>query len=141
LGILNKGVKHITPVLNITRIYSAFASLGNLRKCLAVATSYATVRDVHVNNIPQPLSSMPEHVSQLTLINVTYRAITHLTFGVVRLLGKTECGTADAEEEARLRLLTPVVKAFAAEKCVTAMEEAMSALGGVGYMEENGIGR
>ncbi|TFY78945.1 hypothetical protein EWM64_g5065, partial [Hericium alpestre] len=35
----------------------------------------------------------------------------------------------------------PVVKAFAAEMAVPAMEECMAALGGQGYMEENIIGR
>ena len=141
LGPLNEGVKHISQVLNITRIHSAFASLGNLRKCLTVATSYANVRNIYNKNAPQLLSNTPLHVSQLASINMTYRAIAHLTFGAARLLGKTECGTASEGEEARLRLLTPVVKAFAAEKCVSAMEEAMSALGGAGYIEENGIGR
>jgi len=38
-------------------------------------------------------------------------------------------------------VLTPVAKAFAAEKTCTAMEDAMTALGGAGYMEENGFGR
>jgi len=60
---------------------------------------------------------------------------------VIRLLGKTECGVSNAEEGCRLRILTPVLKAFAAEKACAAMEEAMTLLGGAGYMEENGIGR
>jgi alkylation response protein AidB-like acyl-CoA dehydrogenase len=141
LGKLNKGVKHILPVLNITRIYSAFGGLGNLRKCLAIATSYSTVRNIYVNNSPQLLSNTPLHVSQLTSINVTYRALTHFTFGVVRLMGKIECGTANQGEEARLRLLTSVLKAFVSEKSVAVMEDAMTALGGAGYMEENAIGR
>ncbi|KAJ3497462.1 hypothetical protein NLJ89_g10346 [Agrocybe chaxingu] len=38
-------------------------------------------------------------------------------------------------------MLTPVAKAYAAEKASVGMEEAMSALGGAGYMEENGFGR
>jgi len=48
---------------------------------------------------------------------------------------------ATVEEQQRLRLLTPVVKAFASEKCCSAIEEAMTTLGGQGYMEENGFGR
>ncbi|KDR82814.1 hypothetical protein GALMADRAFT_851403 [Galerina marginata CBS 339.88] len=38
-------------------------------------------------------------------------------------------------------MLTPVVKAYAAEKACAGMEEAMAAMGGAGYMEENGFGR
>jgi alkylation response protein AidB-like acyl-CoA dehydrogenase len=33
------------------------------------------------------------------------------------------------------------LKAFAALKAVSAMEECMAALGGQGYMEETGMGR
>ncbi|KAJ3555110.1 hypothetical protein NM688_g2757 [Phlebia brevispora] len=63
-----------------------------------------------------------------------------MVFDAVLLLGKTECGAATPEEEMRLRMLTPAVKAFAADKACAAMEECMAALGGQGYMEENGFG-
>jgi alkylation response protein AidB-like acyl-CoA dehydrogenase len=57
-------------------------------------------------------------------------------------MGRVECGEIGAKDESlRLRMLTPVVKAFAAEKASGGMEEAMAALGGAGYMEENGFGR
>jgi hypothetical protein len=64
-----------------------------------------------------------------------------LTFGVVLLLGNSECGVATNEELARLRLLTPTAKAFTALRAVTAMEECMAALGAQGYIEETGFGR
>jgi len=38
-------------------------------------------------------------------------------------------------------MLTPVAKAYAADKACAGMEEAMAAMGGAGYMEENGFGR
>lgn len=139
VGALGKGVKNISPVLNITRLWSATASLGNLRKCLAIATSYAKVRAIHSGKVL--LSDTPIHVEQLASVNVLYRALAHLTFGVVGLLGKVECGKATLDEERRLRMLTPVAKAYAAERACAGMEEAMSAMGGAGYMEENGIGR
>ncbi|KJA16474.1 hypothetical protein HYPSUDRAFT_206963 [Hypholoma sublateritium FD-334 SS-4] len=139
IGELGKGIKNISPVLNITRLWSATASIGNLRKCLAIATSYAKVRSIQSGKLL--LQDAPIHVEQLASVNLVYRALTHLTFGVVGLLGKAECGTATLSEQRRLRMLTPVAKAYAAEKACTAMEEAMTALGGAGYMEENGFGR
>lgn len=45
------------------------------------------------------------------------------------------------EEALRLRLLTPVVKAFNARITTQAFPETMQALGGQGFMEENEIGR
>ncbi|THH19219.1 hypothetical protein EW146_g1919 [Bondarzewia mesenterica] len=138
LGPQNQGVRCIAPVLNITRVHSAIGSVGALRKCLAIASSFATVRAV--NGGKQMLVDTPLHVAELAKISLVYRALVHLTFGAVHLLGKTECGTASKDEELRFRLLTPIIKGFAAEKAVSAMEECMSSMGGQGYMEENMIG-
>ncbi|KAG6820724.1 hypothetical protein H0H93_012777 [Arthromyces matolae] len=139
IGQPEQGVKNISPVLNITRVWSAIASVGGLRKCLAIATAYSNVR--LINGGKRLLRDAPLHVSQLAEINLLYRALMHLTFGVIRLMGKAECGVAEEGELKRLRMLTPTVKAFAAEKACAGMEEAMTTLGGAGYMEENGFGR
>ncbi|PBK97416.1 hypothetical protein ARMGADRAFT_1009434 [Armillaria gallica] len=139
IGELNEGVKNITPVLNITRVWSSIGSLSGLRRCLAIATSYAGVRRIQSGT--RLLRDTPLHVAQLVTISLTYRALTHFTFGVIRLLGKAECQVATPEEQRMLRMLTPTVKAFNAERACGAMEEAMTALGGAGYMEENQIGR
>ncbi|THG95381.1 hypothetical protein EW026_g6265 [Hermanssonia centrifuga] len=138
LGPINQGVKLIAPVLNITRIHSAIGSVGSLRRCLAVATAYSSVRSIAAGK--QLLKDTPLHVAELAKVNVLYRALVHLTFGAVALLGKTECGVASEGEEMRLRMLTPAVKAFTSDKASGAMEECMAALGGQGYMEENGFG-
>ncbi|KAG6830717.1 hypothetical protein H0H87_007304 [Tephrocybe sp. NHM501043] len=139
IGGLNQGIKNISPVLNITRLWSAIASVGGLRKCLSIATAYSRVRTI--NGGTRLLCDAPLHVAQLAGISLVYRALTHLTFGVIRLLGKAECGVANEGELKRLRMLSPTVKAFAAEKACAGMEEAMTTLGGAGYMEENGFGR
>jgi alkylation response protein AidB-like acyl-CoA dehydrogenase len=96
IGNPGAGVKHVVTVLGITRIHSAVGSIGALlieggRRCL---------------------SKSPLHVAELAKISLTYRALTHMTFGVAHLLGKSECGTANTDDELRLRLLTPVVKGF-----------------------------
>ena len=137
LGKPNQGVKLITPVLNITRTHSAAGSVAYFRKCLAIATAHSANRAIKGGR--QLLKDTPLHVAELARLHVLYRALVHFVFGAVVLLGKTECGVASESESLRLRLMTPAVKAFAAEKCATAMEECMAALGGEGYMEENGI--
>lgn len=139
LSPLNAGVKSITPVLNITRVHSACGSVGYLRRGLAIAKAYASVR--RIQGQTTCLKDVPLHIEELAKISLVYRGLSHFFFGVSHLLGKTECGTATPEDKRRLRLLTPTVKAFAAEKGVAALEECMAALGGQGYMEETGIGR
>ncbi|EIW59446.1 uncharacterized protein TRAVEDRAFT_122464 [Trametes versicolor FP-101664 SS1] len=139
LGEPNQGVKLITPVLNITRTHSAMSSVAYLRKPLAIATAHSHGRAIKGGQ--QLLKDTPLHVAELAKLHVLYRALVHFVFGSIVLLGKNECGVASESEGLRLRLLTPAIKAFAAEKCVTAMEECMTMLGGEGYMEENGIAR
>jgi alkylation response protein AidB-like acyl-CoA dehydrogenase len=139
IGNEGEGVKIISAMLNITRIHSAVHSVGSLRRALSIARSYARVRSIAGGK--QLLMDNALHMATLTRVTLLYRALAHLTFENVRLLGKVECGTANEEEKARLRLLTPVLKAYAAMRAVGGMQECMAALGGQGYMEETGIGR
>ena len=147
LSPLNEGVKHITPVLNITRIHCSVSGIGSLSRALAIARSYATVRSITVpdgqgsKRAKQLLKDTPLYMSVLAKVGTTYHALTHLTFGTIALLGKSECGTSNKDEEARLRLLTPAVKAFVSDRALAAMEVCMASLGGQGYMEESVIGR
>jgi len=112
--------------------------VGALMRCLSLARAYAGVRTVDGGKL---LTTIPAHMETLARVSVLYRALTHLLFGTIALLGRSECGVASPAEEVRLRLLTPTLKAFAALKAVSAMEECMAALGGQGYMEETGMGR
>ncbi|PCH40066.1 hypothetical protein WOLCODRAFT_88441 [Wolfiporia cocos MD-104 SS10] len=128
LGEPGQGVKLITPVLNITRLHSATMSVGSLRRCLAIATAYASVRTIRGGT--QLLRDTPLHVAELTKVSITYRALLHMLFGTIALLGKSECNLASEEEALRLP-----------EKACAAMGECMTALGGAGYMTENDIGR
>jgi alkylation response protein AidB-like acyl-CoA dehydrogenase len=129
IGDLHQGVKYVTAVLNITRVHSAVGSVGYVRRSLDIARSFASIRQIHTPN-PTLLRDNALHMSELGKVAVTYRALTHFTFGVVCLMGKVECRTSDDGMEDRLRLLFPVIKGFCAEKGVEAVIECMVALGG-----------
>lgn len=139
LGERGQGVRAIAPVLNITRMYSAVTTVGSLQRALSIATGYAGVRTIAGG--AKTLRETPLHVATLARVSLVYRALLHFTLHVVLLLGKSECGTATEDELARLRLLTPVAKSFAAERAAPQIQACMAALGGQGYMEETGIGR
>lgn len=158
VGQMNQGVKTIAPVLNITRMHSAIDSLSYLARCLQIAKSYAGVRIISGSGGSSGqtlLKDLPLHTHTLAKVSVLYRALMHLTFGTVVLLGRAEYYTSPLsstkngakekenmeKEAAILRLLTPLVKGYVASYAVGGMEECMIALGGQGYMEENGIGR
>ena len=143
IGPLNGGVKTISTVLQLTRVHSAFHSVGSLAKCFSIARSFARVRTIDGGK--RTLDTTPLHVDNLARVAVTYRALLSFAMGVVHLLGQTETLGETSPDyscvHARFRLLNPVLKAFAAFHCVPAMEECMAALGGQGYMEEVGMGR
>ncbi|KAI9065647.1 acyl-CoA dehydrogenase NM domain-like protein [Trametes sanguinea] len=139
LGPKDAGVRTVTTMLNITRVHSAVHSVGSLARCLAIARGYFAVRAIERGETL--LKDVPLHVEVLAGITLLYRALAQVVFGAVGLLAKSECGSASKEEEARLRLLTPAIKGYAALRATEGMEEAMTALGGLGYMEETGIGR
>lgn len=154
VGQLNQGVKAITPVLNITRLHSAVNSLSYLARCLQIAKSYASVRVI--SGTGKLLKDLPLHTYTLAKVSALYQALAQLTFGTIALLSRTEYYGASSsratslptplskeveKEGAILRLLTPLAKGYTASYAVTGMQECMIALGGQGYMEENGIGR
>src|ERR1700738_3466363 len=81
----------------------------------------------------------------MAVLAVQLRHVTHLTFFVISLLGKTEVPSPSstdphsADASLLLRLLTPVLKASVAKRAVWFMSECMECLGGQGYVEEGGI--
>lgn len=136
---------NIASVLNITRLYSAISGVSSLRRALAIASSYAIVRRVGAGSDEDDsrlLSNNSMHAAFLADAEVMCRGLTHLTMGVARMLGESECATSlSPQKAALLRLLTPATKASSAEHSGRGVLVAMEALGGLGYMDETGIGR
>ncbi|KAM0752883.1 acyl-CoA dehydrogenase/oxidase C-terminal [Meredithblackwellia eburnea MCA 4105] len=142
IGNPGEGVRTIATVLNITRLQSAVASAGALARALVIAKSFARVR--HIGGAGGSLLIDNDlHTTTLLRSEVTSRALTHFVFNLVDLLGKSEYPgyKLTAQEEARLRLLTPVAKAFTSFLSVQELPLMMEALGGQGYMVENELGR
>ncbi|RKP08840.1 hypothetical protein THASP1DRAFT_15080 [Thamnocephalis sphaerospora] len=141
VGRLHRGVATISSILNITRMHSAIAVCGGLRRALAVAKEFSRVREAQGKRLVE----LPLHTRTLAEMELTYRAAMQLTFYGVALLGRTECpgrNTAAAQEDVQMfRLITPIAKLWASKKCVAGISEAMEALGGQGYMEDVGLPR
>ncbi|KAK4047391.1 hypothetical protein OIV83_005438 [Microbotryomycetes sp. JL201] len=141
VGNLGEGVRIIASVLNITRTHSAVGSASALRRSLDIAKAFAEKRHVGGKN-GSLLSQNEMHTSALARSELVHRALLHLSFEVVGLLGKSEVSPKKTSpaDHMRLRLLTPVVKTFNANLSTSEMLSLMEALGGQGYMEENMLG-
>jgi len=118
------------------------SGVASLRRCLVLAKEYAQTRHI-AGNHNELLGDNAMHTNALLKPELTHRALLHLVFGSIHLLGRSEALGAnfDSKEQWRLRLLTPVVKSFCAELSTTEMPDLMASLGGQGYISENQFGR
>lgn len=137
VGKPNEGVKRIATVLNITRIYNAVCALGHMRRCIDLATGFATKRKAFNNYI----INLPLHKKTLQDLEAEFTKCFKLTFYVVELLGKVETDKATETEKKLLRALTPIVKLYTGKKCLTIASEALECFGGAGYVENTGVPR
>jgi len=135
VGDLGRGVKKITPLLNITRLHNAISACGMMARPLQLLRDYARRRVA----FGSPLALKPLHRETVAGLQVEYEAALALTFDCARLLGKTEAGEASADERAVLRLLTPLAKLLTARQAVASAAEALEGFGGAGYVEDTGL--
>src|SRR5690348_8212120 len=137
IGGTGDGIKKISTLFNITRVYNAVAAVSGMRRAIALATDYAKRRTA----FGRPLIEQPLHVETLAELSLRFRACFLLAFRVIELLGKEECGEASDGELQLLRLLTTVAKLYTAKQAVTIASEVVEAFGGAGYVEDSGIPR
>ncbi len=132
---LEHGVRHIAPVLNITRTWNAVCAVATMARCVALARDYATRRRA----FGKPLIEQPLHARTLADMQAGFEAAFALTFHVAAQLGRVEHGQASADEAAALRLLTPLAKLWTGKLSVAMASETLECFGGAGYVEDTGL--
>ncbi|PWN36238.1 uncharacterized protein FA14DRAFT_155643 [Meira miltonrushii] len=137
IGEEGRGVAQIAQVLNITRTYCISASTCSIGVALQILQDYANRRKVGVHGQAETLlKDLPLHNTLIAKVAIHYRAMLQLHLNITRLLGKNEAKTTTEAEERRLRLLTPVGKAFGAVRASDCLAQSIECLGGQGYMHE-----
>jgi alkylation response protein AidB-like acyl-CoA dehydrogenase len=137
VGGVGHGVRKISALFNVTRVYNAVAAVAGMRRAVALARDYALRRRA----FGKLLIEHPLHVATLDAMELEWRAGFLLAFHVAELLGKQEAGMASDDELARLRLLIPVAKLYTAKQAVAVASEALECFGGAGYIEDTGLPR
>ncbi len=137
IGGAGDGVRKIATLFNVTRVYNAVAAVAGMRRAIALASDYARRRHA----FGKPLIEHPLHVETLADMQLELRAAFLLSFRVVELLGKEECGDATESEALLLRFLIPVAKLYTAKQAIAVASEALEAFGGAGYLEDTGLPR
>jgi acyl-CoA dehydrogenase len=129
------GVRNITPLLNITRLWNGISAVSLMRRSVALALDYAHKRSA----FGAPLSEKPLHLDTLAGLQAETEAAFHLAFLVAELTGRAETNETDEEQSLLLRLLTPLMKLTTGKQVVAVVSEALEAFGGAGYVEDTGL--
>ncbi|TAN07899.1 MAG: acyl-CoA dehydrogenase [Rhodanobacteraceae bacterium] len=135
IGDAAHGVRAITPVLQVTRLWNAFGSLSTMQRCLMLVRDYARRRKA----FGKTLIEQPLFADSLAGWEAGFEAAFHLAMEVALLLGRVESGKGDAGDAALQRLLTPLAKLWICRLGVRIASETIEALGGIGYLEDSGI--
>jgi acyl-CoA dehydrogenase len=131
----SEGVKAITPMLQITRLWNAVCAVSSMRRGMALARDYARRREA----FGAPLGDKPLHVETLAALQAELEAGFLLLFRAVELLGREEADAATDDERLLARVLQPVVKLYTARQAVAHASEVLEAFGGAGYVEDTGL--
>ncbi len=129
------GVRNITPLLNVTRLWNGISAVSLMRRGLALAFDYARKRVA----FGSPLSEKPLHMDTLMGLQAEAEAAFHLAFYVAELTGRSEAGELDEQDAWLLRLLTPIMKLTTARQAVTVASEVIESFGGAGFVEDTGL--
>ncbi len=129
------GIRNITPMLNITRLWNGISAVSLMRRGVALALDYASKRVA----FGAAISRKPLHLDTLAGMQAEAEAAFHLAFFVAELTGRSEMGEINEEETLLLRLLTPVMKLLTGKQAVAVASETLEAFGGAGYVEDTGL--
>lgn len=129
------GVRNITPLLNITRLWNGISAVALMRRGLALAFDYAGKRVAFGST----LAEKALHVDTLMGLQAEAEAAFHLAFYVAELTGRSEAGEISEGDGQLLRLLTPVMKLTTAKQAVAVTSEVLESFGGAGYVEDTGL--
>ena len=133
VGGLGRGVAKVASLLNIARVWAAYAGPAGVGHLLGLARDYAQKRRV----FGAPLADQPMHRAWLAKIAAEYEAMLALCFETASALGRAEHGG----NAGMARLLAPLTKLACARQGIWGTSELVESFGGAGYVEDTGIPR
>ena len=133
VGGLGRGVAKVASLLNIARVWAAYAGPAGTGHLLGLARDYARIRRV----FGAPLAEQPMHRAWLARIAAEYEAMLALCFGTAAAVGRAEHG-GNAQ---MARLLAPLTKLSCARQGIWGTSELIESFGGAGYVEDTGLPR
>jgi alkylation response protein AidB-like acyl-CoA dehydrogenase len=135
VGERSNGTRAIEPMLGVTRMWNSVCAIAFMRRGLALARSYASRRAA----FGASLEDLPLHADTLAMLEAETWGAFLMTFLLVELHGQQECGERNEQQDALLRILTPLAKLATGKQSVAVTSEILESFGGAGYIEDTGL--
>lgn len=135
VGEKEKGVRTISTLFNITRIYNTISAVSYMRRAYSLSEKYGKQREAFGKTLQEHVL----HKKTIRELEIAYQSGTLFAFFLARLLGKEDCNLATENEKSLLRILTPIAKLYTAKQSIKSASEHIEVFGGIGYLEDSGI--
>jgi alkylation response protein AidB-like acyl-CoA dehydrogenase len=135
VGDLDRGMKQMLDMVNATRVGIVTAAAGSMRRAVFESLRHTSQRQTFGRRLDH------HPLMRDTLVELVTDSVATLSAGLETgaILDRADRG--DAEAARLLRVLTPVLKGYAAERARVVATEAMEVRGGNGYIEDWPNGR
>jgi acyl-CoA dehydrogenase len=130
VGRIERGMKQMLDMVNMTRVGIAAQSAGLMRRCTTESVLHCAGRTA----FGRRLDEQPLMVDTLAELAVDSVAALTMALGVAEMLDRADAG--DPRAGAALRLLTPLAKGYGSERSRICATEAMEVRGGNGAIED-----
>lgn len=135
VGEKEKGVRTISTLFNITRIYNTISAVSYMRRAYSLSEKYGKQREAFGKTLQEHVL----HKKTIRELEIAYQSGTLFALFLARLLGKEDCNLATENEKSLLRILTPIAKLYTAKQSIKSASEHIEVFGGIGYLEDSGI--
>lgn len=132
VGDLRRGFFYMTDMLNLSRLYNAVWSVGLMRRGLLEARHYAEGRMA----FGRAIAEYPLVNHTLEKMESAWRKALAFLFEVVSVMDRMERGQGSEGDSGLLRLYTPILKYFTAERAIESSHQAIEILAGNGCIED-----
>jgi len=144
IGEENKGVGYMFTMMNHARVNVGLEGVGIAERAYQHALWYARERVQgkivgDKSNDKKPILHHPDVRRLLMDCKSRTEAMRTLAYYAAAQIDRAHAG--DAAAQARIDLLTPVVKGWSTEQGVELTSNALQVFGGVGFVEETGAGQ
>ncbi len=131
IGKEGEGFKIMTDMINLSRVYNSVTASACIRRVLVEAYQYLSYRKTF-GKTALDHSLVRDKMAELAVVHQTNF---YLTWRTIEALNAADQG--DEQAMHLVRILTPLLKKETAIDAVYASREAMEAIGGLAYIEEN----